>query len=38
MVEQLSQTKTLYGAQIDAELLEQIEEKYPHLLEDPRQR
>lgn len=35
-VEQLSKVKTLYKAKLDPELMEQIEEKYPHLLEVPK--
>jgi len=32
-VEQLSNVKTLYEAKLDSDLMEQIEENYPHLLE-----
>lgn len=34
-LEQLSQVKTLYEAQLDSSLLEQIKAQYPHLLEPP---
>ena len=34
-VEQLSTVKTLYGAELDPSLLEQIRRLYPQLLEDP---
>lgn len=34
-VKQLSKVKTLYEAALDPELMEQIKEKYPHLLENP---
>jgi hypothetical protein len=34
-VEQLSEVKTLFQAQLDKELREQIEKRYSHLLEDP---
>jgi uncharacterized protein YjbI with pentapeptide repeats len=36
-VEQLSKVKTLYQAKLDSELEQQIKEKYPHLLEKPRE-
>ncbi len=35
-VEQLSNVKTLYRAKLDDELMEQVKEKYPHLLEEPK--
>jgi hypothetical protein len=34
-IEQLSKVKTLYNANLDPELMEQVEEKYPHLLDEP---
>ena len=34
-IEQLSTVQTLYKAKLDPELIEQVREKYPHLLEDP---
>jgi len=34
-IEQLSKVKSLYGARLDPALLEQVKEKYPHLLEEP---
>lgn len=34
-IEQLSKVKTLYKAKLDPELIEQIKEEYPHLLEKP---
>ncbi len=34
-IEQLSKVKTLYGAKLDHELMKQVKEKYPHLLEKP---
>jgi hypothetical protein len=34
-IEQLSTVKTLYKAILDAPLREQIEQRYPHLLEEP---
>lgn len=37
-VEQLAEVKTLYKAKLDLELLRQIEEKYPHLLEKPEEK
>lgn len=36
-IRQLSKVKTLYLAKLDLELMEQIKEKYPHLLEESRQ-
>ena len=33
--EQLSAVQTLYKAKLDPELIEQVREKYPHLLEEP---
>ena len=34
-IEQLSKVKTLYKAKLDSALMEQVKEKYPHLLERP---
>jgi hypothetical protein len=34
-LEQLSEANTLYKAKLDLSLLEQVKEKYPHLLENP---
>jgi hypothetical protein len=34
-IEQLSKVKTLYKAELDPELMEQVKDKYPHLLEKP---
>jgi hypothetical protein len=34
-LDQLSEVKSLYGARLDPELMEQVQEKYPHLLEEP---
>ena len=34
-IKQLSKAKTLYKAELDPELMEQVKDKYPHLLEDP---
>jgi hypothetical protein len=34
-IEQLSKVKTLYKAKLDPELMEQVKEKFPHLLERP---
>jgi uncharacterized protein YjbI with pentapeptide repeats len=36
-VEQLSKVKTLYEAKLDPDMMEQIKEKYPHLLEKPKE-
>ncbi len=37
-IEQLSKVETLYGARgLDPELERQIKEKYPHLLEEPKE-
>lgn len=36
-IEQLSQVKTLYQAELDPELKKQIKKKYPHLLEKPKE-
>ena len=36
-IEQLSQVKTLYQAELDPELEKQIKKKYPHLLEKPKE-
>ncbi len=35
-IEQLSEVNTLYKAKLDTKIMEQIKEKYPHLLEKPR--
>ena len=35
-IEQLSKVKTLYKAKLDPEIEEQIREKCPHLLEEPK--
>jgi len=35
-IEQLSVVKTLYKSKLDSELMEQVKEKYPHLLEKPK--
>ena len=35
-IEQLSEVKTLYKAELDPELMEQVKDKYPHLLEEPK--
>jgi uncharacterized protein YjbI with pentapeptide repeats len=35
-IEQLSTVKTLYKAELDSTLLEQIKKDYPHLLEEPK--
>jgi uncharacterized protein YjbI with pentapeptide repeats len=34
-IEQLSKVKTLYETELDSNLLKQVKEKYPHLLEKP---
>ena len=34
-IEQLFTVKTLYKAELDPELMEQVKDKYPHLLEEP---
>jgi uncharacterized protein YjbI with pentapeptide repeats len=34
-IEQFSKVKTLYKAELDPELMEQVKNKYPHLLEKP---
>lgn len=36
-IEQLSKVKTLNEAKLDPELMEEIERKYPHLLEEPKE-
>ena len=36
-LEQLSTVKTLYQAKLDAPLLAQVKENYPHLLEVPKE-
>ena len=35
-IEQLSRVKSLYGAKLDPVLMQQVKEKYPHLLEEPK--
>jgi len=35
-LDQLSRTKTLLGAKLDPEIVTQVREKYPHLLEEPK--
>ncbi len=35
-IDQLTMVKTLYKAKLDDELMKQVEEKYPHLLEEPK--
>ena len=35
-IEQLSRAKTLYTAALDPELMEQVKEKCPHLLKEPK--
>jgi hypothetical protein len=35
-IEQLSEVKTLYKSKLDSELMEQVKEKHPHLLEKPK--
>ena len=35
-IEQLSEVETLYEAKLDPELMEQVKDKYPHLLEEPK--
>jgi uncharacterized protein YjbI with pentapeptide repeats len=34
-IKQLSEARTLYKAKLDPELMEQVKDKYPHLLEKP---
>ena len=34
-IEQLSKVKSLYDAKLDPVLMQQVKEKYPHLLEEP---
>jgi hypothetical protein len=34
-IEQLSTVQTLYKAKLDPELMDQVEDEYPHLLEHP---
>lgn len=34
-IEQLSRVKSLYGAKLEPVLMQQVKEKYPHLLEEP---
>ena len=36
-IEQLSKVYTLYEAELDSELMEQIKKNYPHLLEEPKE-
>jgi len=35
-INKLSKVKTLYKAKLDPELIEQVKDKYPHLLEEPK--
>ena len=35
-IDQLTMVKTLYKAKLDDELMKQVKEKYPHLLEEPK--
>ncbi len=35
-IQQLAKAKTLYKAKLDFDLMEQVKEKHPHLLEEPR--
>ena len=35
-INQLSKVKTLYEAELDPELMEQVKDEYPHLLEKPK--
>ena len=35
-IEQLSKVETLYKAKLDPELMEQVKDEYPHLLEEPK--
>ena len=35
-INELSEAKTLYKAKLDPELMEQVKDKYPHLLEEPK--
>lgn len=35
-INKLSLVKTLYEAELDPELMEQVKDKYPHLLEEPK--
>jgi hypothetical protein len=34
-INKLSKVETLYKAELDPELMEQVKDKYPHLLEEP---
>jgi hypothetical protein len=36
-INQLYLVKTLYEAELDLELMEQVKERYPHLLEEPKE-
>ena len=36
-IEQFSKVKTLYKAELDPELMEQVKDEYPHLLKKPKQ-
>jgi uncharacterized protein YjbI with pentapeptide repeats len=35
-INKLSKVKTLYKVKLDPELMEQVKDKYPHLLEEPK--
>jgi hypothetical protein len=35
-VNELSKVETLYNAELDPELIEQVKDEYPHLLEEPK--
>ena len=35
-INKLSKVKTLYKAKLDSELIEQVKDRYPHLLEEPK--
>lgn len=35
-IEQLSEAKTLYKARLDPDLMKQVKEEYPNLLEEPK--
>ena len=35
-INKLSKVKTLYEAELDPELIEQVKDEYPHLLEEPK--
>lgn len=36
-LEQLSKVETLYNTKLDPELMEQVKDKYPHLLKEPKE-